>query len=761
MSSDEVLKQLLWKHEATITDLAHQLGGPDAECRIEDIHGNPLWDSEFVACPEGRHEREHAAGGAWEEGAAAPGEPTRLSLESAGPGPGGPASGAAGGATHGAGSRTSLEPGWIVPLAQMGRLVIRTPSPPSNGPTQLAALGRFLIGSMETEEELDRVVEDHIANTNQLVALYHIIGATHETWDLADKLDVMLEEAGRQIGTSLAFLLISQDDEEHFALWPGDDELRRKRARTLLDLCAGEQDAFIGDEPEPFVAAPILVRDEIVGWLGAGERPVGDPLGQRDMKHVSALAELSAGFLQTSRLQDQVVANTKLQRELEIASQIQDMLMPREVPQPKGVGVAASCRPASSVGGDFFVVQKLADERIAFALGDVTGKGVPAALIMAMARTVFRSLTPLSGGAGVVLDRLSEVLYDDLEEVGKFVTLVLGFWDPRAGSLEIANAGHSPVLYRAHADAAFVALEPEQPPLGVLPEPGAPTVTVEFGPGSVFLACSDGVTEARDPDGGFYGDERLQGLIDELGMVEAEALRSRILADVELFSRGAPQSDDQTILILAHGEVESRVEDLPGSDSREVRSRDITAHLGSSGAELRTEHAGGVIASGVDGGGVTVETGLKLLVEYSACLCCRAETAGLSALNREFDRWIQKVISGMPDRAQQETVVCTGEDLKLAVYEAVANIVEHGQVPNDDRVEIAFHANANGLEAEVVSTGTPFDPTATRISPPAPEEMAEGGYGLHLIRSLTDHIGYDSKDGQHTLRLTRLWRAST
>ncbi|MEZ4650350.1 MAG: SpoIIE family protein phosphatase [Candidatus Eisenbacteria bacterium] len=747
MSSDEVLKQLLWKHEATITDLAHQIGGPEAECRLEDVHGNPLWDSEFINAPEARLE---------------PGVDSEPEPDGAGPEAGSSASGTgpAGSPEAVSGGKAHLEPAWIVPLAQMGRLVVRAADPPAGGPVELPSLGRFLIGSMETEEELDRLVEDHIANTNQLVALYHIIGATHETWDLEDKLEVMLEEAGRQIGTSLAFLEITRDDQKYFALWPGDDDARRERARALLDLCAGESDAFIGEEPEPFVAAPILVRDEIVGWLGAGERPVGDPLGQRDMKHVSALAELSAGFLQTARLQDQVVANTKLQRELEIASQIQDMLMPREVPQPKGVGVAASCRPASSVGGDFFVVQKLSDDRIAFALGDVTGKGVPAALIMAMARTVFRSLTPLSGGAGVVLDRLSEVLYDDLEEVGKFVTLVLGFWDPRAGRIEIANAGHSPVLYRAHADAKFVALEPEQPPLGVLPEPGAPTIELEFGPGSVFLACSDGVTEARDPEGGFYGDERLQKLVDQLGMVEAESLRSRILADVERFARGAPQSDDQTILILSHSAVASTVGDGAAPEPRDARSRDITAHLGRNGAEVRTEVGGGVIASGVEGGGVTVETGMQLAVEYNACLCFHAEKAGLAALTREFGRWIEKVKSAAPDRLHQETVARTGHDLKLAVYEAVANIVEHGEVPNDDRIEIVFRADATGLEAEVTSRGTAFDPAAGRVSPPAPEDFAEGGYGLHLVRSLTDRIGYESKDGRHTLRLTRLWRTA-
>lgn len=697
MSGGEILRQLLWKYEATLGGLARELGGPGTRCLLRSLAGVIVWDSESgVRLPGGVPEPSVGE-------AACAGSSAMESVPPAGtstnpPAPPGPD------ATDAADE--SEVPAFIVPLAGIGRLEVHATGLPP-GPVELASLGRFFRSAMETEEELDRLVEEHIANTNQLVALYHIIGATHETWALEDKLEVMLEEAGRQIGTGLAFLRLTRGDSDLLALWPAEDPDLRVRAERMLARCAAESGVFIGDEPEPFVAAPVLVRDHLVGWLGACERPGGEPLGHRDIKQVAALAELSAGFVQTARLQDEVVANTKLQREVEIAAQIQEMLMPRTLPRVPGIEVAASCRPASRVGGDFYVVQDLPDGRMAFALGDVTGKGVPAALIMAMTRTVFRTLTPLSVGPEVVLERLSQVLYADLEGVGKFVTLVLGFWDPRWGRLQVANAGHSPVLYRPASNSPFVVLEPELPPLGVLPDPVAPPLDLEFGPGAVFLACSDGITEARDPRGGFYGDERLLDLATRLGRAGAGRLRERILEDVALFADGAPQSDDQTILVFTGGD--------PVGGARKA----------------------------------TCVADLRL----------RPVRAELAVVNHEFDRLLADLpailAGGLTGAA-----TTAGAEMKLALHEAVANVIDHAGLPADAEIGVHIEMDAAGMVAEIENGGVAFDPTHLATAPPNPEELLEGGYGLHLVHALTDSIEYEPGKERHRLRLRRDWRAA-
>jgi sigma-B regulation protein RsbU (phosphoserine phosphatase) len=265
---------------------------------------------------------------------------------------------------------------------------------------------------------------------------------------------------------------------------------------------------------------------------------------------VEALAELTGEFLITARLQDQVVANSKLEREIEIASQIQEMLMPRRLPSLASLEFAAACRPASQVGGDFYVVQELADGRCAFALGDVTGKGVPAALIMAMTRTVFRALGRFGRSPDEVLQQLSDVLYDDLEEVGKFVTVLLGIYDPSTARVMLANAGHSPVLYSAPGAAGFTAIEPLLPPLGVLRELDPPPAVLDLGPGALLVAATDGITEARRLDQAMYGEERLLALLRRQRNETAERILNAVIEDAREFTQGAPQSDDQTLLLL-------------------------------------------------------------------------------------------------------------------------------------------------------------------------------------------------------------------
>ncbi len=651
MKSDDTLRQLLWKHEATLSRMAVEIGGAEAVWRVRNGAGDVVWSS-VPAVAEGT--------------------------------------------TGAAVTAVSAQSTCTIPMGETGAIEIEGDSS-SDGKAAagaLRALGSFLQAAMETEDELDRVVQDHIGNTNQLVSLYQIIGQTSGTWALDEKITVLLEEVSRQFASDIAFFAAQESGSSHFILWPVEDDYHRERADSIQERCFRRNEAFVGYEPETFVAAPLFVQGEIIGWLvcGAQELP-GMELGVRQVKHLQTLAEIAAGFLETDRLQSQVVANTKLQREVEIASEIQEMLMPRSVPTVDGYTVAASCIPASSVGGDFYVVQHLDDGRIAFALGDVTGKGVPAALIMAMTRTVFRSLTPLSQMPNALLQGLSKVLYDDLEEVGKFVTLVLGFLDPKKAELRLANAGHSPVLFRSGPTEPFMRIDPEQAPLGVFPPDAMDPVVLPFGPGATLLACSDGVTEARNTEHGFYTDERLEELFASSSATDAETIRKLIVEDVESYSKGAPQSDDQTILVLCANPVDQ---------------------LGTSAAQSACE-------------------------SESAPSCEVNILAQVSEMQR-VNGALDELLAAHPlesDRAE------CASDLKLAVHEAVANIIEHGGLSEDEEIKVCWNLQSGGLACRVEAPGVPFDMTAVDVNKPDPEDLPEGGFGIFLLHELTDVVRYE------------------
>ncbi len=410
-----------------------------------------------------------------------------------------------------------------------------------------SALGTLLAANLEAEAELDQLVDDHIATTNQLLALYKIINGTLETWALPAKLEVILAEAARQTTAGQAVLYLD-NPRRPLVLGQGPKSPARERALALLESSRHEEKARI-DPAGSFVTAPIVVHGQVAGALVVTD-PTAGSYKAKDLKLVRALSELAAGFVTTARLQDQVIANLRLEQEIEIASHIQTLLLPEELPDCPGLRLTAACRPAFHVGGDFYTVVRQAGGDLVFGLGDVAGKGVPAALLMAMARTVLVTLSGRGSGPLEILRGVNEALYGDLEKVGKFVTLVVGRYRAADGRIDLANAGHSPVLLLRNAQTDPVLIPPHLPPLGVVPEvDGEPTV-VSVKEGGMLAIMSDGLTEARSPAGEFFGAGRLQELLRAGLRMEPRMLGEAIFREVELFSAGAPRADDQTLLLL-------------------------------------------------------------------------------------------------------------------------------------------------------------------------------------------------------------------
>ena len=179
---------------------------------------------------------------------------------------------------------------------------------------------------------------------------------------------------------------------------------------------------------------------------------------------------------------------------------------------------------------------------------------------------------------------------------------------------------------------------------------------------------------------------------------------------MEEFADGAAQSDDQTILVLTYVHDAVSPEESPEAEG--------------------------------------------------SWFCLAAVKGELPKVNAEIDRVLATVREMQPEVAPLRLVTSIGDEMKLAVHEAVANLIEHGGLGVDDEIGIRLCAGAEGIVAEIDSGGPPFDPAAVDPAPPEPEALLEGGYGLHLIHALTDSIEYEPGEDRHRLRLTRAWRAS-
>ena len=260
---------------------------------------------------------------------------------------------------------------------------------------------------------------------------------------------------------------------------------------------------------------------------------------ERTLAHLAIWREALAS-------RDQLVS---LQNELDVASKIQRSIIPTHFVEGPGIQLHGSMDPARTVGGDFFDVVRLDNNKIGLAIADVSDKGVPASLFMMSSRTLLKGAAIGLSEPGEVLHQVNELLHNENETM-MFVTLLYGVYDPVTGKLTYANGGHNPPLI-VHADGSSTVLPPTGGiALGVMGGLDYNQLTVESVPGDTFVFYTDGVTEAMNEDGEVFGLDRLQDVFTAAPPRDAEKANQTILDALYDFVGDAPQSDDITCLML-------------------------------------------------------------------------------------------------------------------------------------------------------------------------------------------------------------------
>jgi serine phosphatase RsbU (regulator of sigma subunit) len=246
-------------------------------------------------------------------------------------------------------------------------------------------------------------------------------------------------------------------------------------------------------------------------------------------------------------LAQEIRERERIEQELRVARRIQQASLPKEVPTLEDWEITPHYQPAREVGGDFYDFLALPNRHLGLVVGDATGKGVPAALVMAAARSMLRALAQSSDSPGEVLVRVNDVLCPDIPS-GMFVTCFYGILDPESGRLSYANAGHNLPCSRRHHGQADE-LRARGMPLGIMPrmDYGEKETTLETGVSTLFY--SDGLVEAHDPKGEMFGFPRLRALVAEHG--EDRSLGDFLMEELYSFvGEGWEQEDDITLLTL-------------------------------------------------------------------------------------------------------------------------------------------------------------------------------------------------------------------
>ncbi|HVO50505.1 MAG TPA: GAF domain-containing SpoIIE family protein phosphatase [Thermoanaerobaculia bacterium] len=392
----------------------------------------------------------------------------------------------------------------------------------------------------------------------ELQSLYDVglsIARTLDLETLAD--DVLMTSVSLLNARSGSLLVRAQKDEGFFAKHVGEpllaaDTLYEVPAEPVLANTRESRPAFLKDAPaEKLLLVPIAVEGRPLGVLVVADKETRgggvDDFTAADVRVASLFANQAAIALENARLHREAVEKEKMEREMELAASIQKTILPETLPEVPGLLLAGGNRPTKQVGGDYFDVYPLPGGLTALCVADVSGKGVPAALLVSTVHACLHLLVPtLSADLPALVARVNRHLVG-FSSTRKFATLFVAVFDPASGLLRYVNAGHNPGLWLSASGACL--LPSGGVPVGMLADAVHREAAVTLGRGDTLLLYSDGITEALNREDEEYGMERLTQLaLDGRGEPPAELSR-RIFGAVSDFTAGVAQYDDQTVLI--------------------------------------------------------------------------------------------------------------------------------------------------------------------------------------------------------------------
>jgi serine phosphatase RsbU (regulator of sigma subunit)/anti-sigma regulatory factor (Ser/Thr protein kinase) len=447
------------------------------------------------------------------------------------------------------------------------------------------------------------------------------------------------------------------------------------------------------------LVVPLVSQGELIGTLNLGPRLSEQEYSTDDRRLLSTLAAQAAPAIRVAQLvreqAHEAAERERLEQEMRVATLIQQQFLPRELPSLPQWQIAAYYGPARAVGGDFYDFIEMPGGRIGIAVGDVTDKGVPAALVMARTHSILRAEASRSDSPGAILARANELLVPEMP-AKMFVTCLFAILDPTTGHIVLANAGHN--LPYVRTDDGVVELRATGMPLGLMADVRYEETEGVIRPGSNVLLYSDGLVEAHDPGQKMFGFPRLREAmtIDDAG----SELLDRLLEDLRGFTGPDwEQEDDITLVTLRR-------------------------------------------ASGVSDQGSEAPT----------------MTTGFSIPGEEGNERLamDRVAAAVADLGISLTRL---ERLKTAVSEATMNAIEYGSqgrgdVPVDVEVEATPDAVIVRITDRALSGAVPDDAEQPDIDLKLAGAQKARGWGLFLIKNMVDSMDVTSDGSTQTVTLT-------
>ncbi|MDZ8200410.1 PP2C family protein-serine/threonine phosphatase [Microbacterium sp. SSW1-59] len=432
----------------------------------------------------------------------------------------------------------------------------------------LASADPALLKSIETASKAYRrqfaqiraLSEAQVQSQERLAAIGELTDLVVAVLDTPTTIDDMLETARTLTDSDMTLL----------ATAPGvlDGAVRFRGGAGQLDDAAwqrvrgrahGQDDGELAvHEGSRVVTTALSTRGAGATRLGAMgfARVAGEPYSTADLQLIDTVSAMLELGLTLHVIHAASVRRAALEHEHRIASQIAQATLATPPATVPGLDTVARSVPAHVSGGDFHVAVA-AKEVLWFAAGDVSGKGLPAAIVMSRIVSTLRAA--FAGGSvddlSAVWTRLEDDLFDYLEQLGMFATIAFGYASTADRTVVVCNAGHSPVI---EVGAQASAVPATAPPLGVLRGRAPEPQRIDLAGGSALVLASDGLAEQEDPSGELFGYDRFGAMCVELADLPAQTMVERMLTRVEEFTAGAARSDDQTVFVIRAETVDER-----------------------------------------------------------------------------------------------------------------------------------------------------------------------------------------------------------
>ncbi|HYG81104.1 MAG TPA: SpoIIE family protein phosphatase, partial [Pyrinomonadaceae bacterium] len=310
------------------------------------------------------------------------------------------------------------------------------------------------------------------------------------------------------------------------------------------------------EELDTQLLLPLAVKENLPGFISLGPKQSEEPYSHTDLRLLQSVATQTGLALENSQLTAAIAAEVaqreRLNREVEIAREVQERLFPQKLPQISGLDYSGACRPALGVGGDYYDFLLLPGGQFGIAVGDVSGKGIAAALLMASLQASLRGQAVVgTSDLAELMSTVNRLVYDASAE-NRYATFFYAQYEPQTRRLTYVNAGHNPpmILRSTNGGKEVLRLEAGGCVVGLLPNFPYSQASVTLEPGDIFIGFTDGISEAMNPSDEEWGEERMLEAARECDGLSASEIIARLIAAADQFAAGAKQHDDMTLVVV-------------------------------------------------------------------------------------------------------------------------------------------------------------------------------------------------------------------